>query len=244
MKQIGIIGTGRFGMVLESIFKNIIPNAKIKFFSRSQLPDSVRLFTFKEVISCDLIIPAVPIHSFEEVIKNIANQINSHAIIMDVCSVKMYPVQILKKYLAKDITIIASHPLFGPGTIKHRNGDTTDLKWVVSFISGDKDKYKQIVSFLKKAHFKVITMSPDKHDQHMAQSQLISHIMAKILTELPFTKTPVDTKTTELLHEFLTMIQLDKRLLKDIFTYNSYCKEVLEKFMKTSNTINKFLTEV
>src|SRR3989338_10598286 len=136
IKSIGIIGHGKFGRLFESLLRKVFPSVEIKIYSRRKQPNSKLFFSLVETASTDLIIPVVPIHSFEEVICDISKIINKEAIIMDVCSVKEYPVKIMKQNLPSTVTIIASHPLFGPGTIEKQNGDFSNSKIVMFNVSG------------------------------------------------------------------------------------------------------------
>ena len=93
IKTVGIIGYGRFGHLLEALFKKIRSSIDLKIYSKSVVSDSERFFSFEDTIKCDLIIPAVPIHAFENVIKKISKKSKGNSIIMDVCSVKAYPIK-------------------------------------------------------------------------------------------------------------------------------------------------------
>ncbi len=240
---IGIIGHGKFGILLESILKKVSPSMPVKIFSRKAAVDSERFYTLEETVSCDLIIPVVPIHSFEEVIKSISTKIHDDAVVMDMCSVKEYPAAIMKKYLSENITIIAGHPLFGPGTLEKQNGDFTGLKIVMFFISGNRSRFSEVQSLFADQEFKIIGMNPEDHDKQMAKSQFIAHVTAGVLNTAGFGKTMVDTKSAEVLHDFMTMIQPDIELLKDMYRYNPYCKPQLKTFEEANKQIINLLSK-
>lgn len=240
IKNIGIIGHGRFGTVLERLLPVVFPVANLKIHSRREKPDSKRFFTLDETVHSDLVIPAVPIHSFEETMKAISKKINTDAIIMDVCSVKEFPVAVMKRNLPPTITIIAGHPLFGPGTIEKQNGDFKNLKIMMSFISGSNQKFNEVKSAFHQT-YDIIEMNPREHDLQMAKSQFISHLTAGVLNSAGFNKTAIDTRSAETLHDFMSMIQPEAQLLKDMYTYNSHCKIELEKFIKAHEQIINLL---
>ena len=110
MKKAGIIGYGRFGKVLADLLKkqyevNIYdPENKSVESSKSM----------EEVLECLLVFVAVPINVFEEVIQGISEYRLYNTTIIDVCSVKVYPVEIMEKHLSDHVGIIACHPHFGP----------------------------------------------------------------------------------------------------------------------------------
>lgn len=241
IKSIGIIGHGKFGKLLESLLEKIFSSVQIKIYSRNETIDSKKFFILDEVIKSDLIIPAVPIESFEEIIKTIAKDINLEAIVMDVCSVKEYPVKVMKDNLPVGVTIIASHPLFGPGTIE-KLGSFDNLKVVMSFVSGNKNKFKEIKSAFMN-HLEVIEMNPEDHDKVMAKSQFIAHLTAGVLNNLSFSESVADTKSVVILHEFMAMIHPDPMLLKDIFQYNSHCMVELEQFKNANKSVIELLNQ-
>ena len=111
MSRFGIIGFGRFGSVLADILssKNEIvihdPNRSSKNFQNVSL---------LEVVRCEMLFIAVPIREFESVIKSLQKYKLQNTTIIDVCSVKIYPVEVMKKYLPDNLGIIATHPMFGP----------------------------------------------------------------------------------------------------------------------------------
>ena len=113
MKKVGIIGYGRFGKLLVDLLPSNI--YEIKIYDSSDISDdSVKLCSLDEVLQSLIVFIAVPISSFEEIVKEIAQYSLYNTTIIDVCSVKVYPVEIMEKYLPEHIGIIASHPHFGP----------------------------------------------------------------------------------------------------------------------------------
>ena len=63
----------------------------------------------------------VSISSFEEIVKKISSAIHKDQVIMDICSIKEYPVNVMHQYL-KDALVLGTHPVFGPGStgVKHK----------------------------------------------------------------------------------------------------------------------------
>ena len=73
------------------------------------------------VRSSDRVLICVSISSFEEIVKKIAPAIHQGQPVMDICSIKEYPVDIMHKYL-KGALVLGTHPVFGPGSngVKHK----------------------------------------------------------------------------------------------------------------------------
>ena len=233
IKTVGIIGYGRFGLLLESLIKKIRPSIDLKIYSRNIISDSKRFFSFNSTVRSDLVIPAVPIHSFENVIKKISKKVKPGSIVMDVCSVKTHPIKIMEKYLPLAVTIIASHPLFGPKTVQILNNRLSGLSIVMQFVRGDKNKYEDVKKIFKDFDLKIIEMDATSHDKYVAKSQFPAHIIGNIAAGINLLPQVTDTKSNEVLNNFLIMIQADPKLLIDIYRYNPYCKKELQKIERS-----------
>ena len=111
MNSVGIIGFGRFGKVLANILqkgfsvKTYDPNP-IDAFSGIEFTD------LKSILKEKVVFIAVPIRHFESVILEISPKLNDGTTIIDVCSVKTHPVEIMETNLTDNIGIIATHPMF------------------------------------------------------------------------------------------------------------------------------------
>ena len=97
MKKVGIIGYGRFGRVLADLLSK-----KYKVLVTDRNPDQykeVDISSIEEILECFLVFIAVPIHSFEAVVQKISKYKLYNTTLVDVCSVKVYPVKIMEKYV-------------------------------------------------------------------------------------------------------------------------------------------------
>ena len=110
---IGIIGYGRFGRILATILN---PGYDLKIYDpfSSDIPDKYRCSQLSDVCSQPLVFIAVPIRDFLNVIKDIRSHIGKRTTVIDVCSVKKYPSEIMETNLPSYAGIICSHPMFGP----------------------------------------------------------------------------------------------------------------------------------
>src|SRR4051812_30920883 len=106
--KVGIVGYGAFGKFLAVLLKRFAPEAEIRFFSRTHTSDGKTFFSLEETAASDIVILAVPIAALEAILKKIVPLMSRESILVDVSTVKKYPVQLLKKY-AKGRTYIATH---------------------------------------------------------------------------------------------------------------------------------------
>lgn len=236
---IAIIGFGRFGKLLVKILLKYSP-AKIILIDTKKINISRKNLTVESidgVKKADLIIPCVPISNFEEVIKQISPLIKKGVIVMDVCSVKMYPAGIMKTYLSDSTQIIASHPMFGPDSYRIKKS-LHDLKLVIWNVSAKKSNYNQVKKFFSGLGLKIIELSPKDHDKLLASTLSYSYFIGKIGQKMNIKKTPIDTYDFQLLLDHLSIVKKDsEQLFFDIQTKNPFSKNVLTRLERTFNTL-------
>jgi prephenate dehydrogenase len=73
----------------------------------------------------------VPIHAFEENLTNILPFLGTHTVLVDIATVKVYTVGILKR-VAGEKQWIATHPMWGPESYKKKNSDVSGFRIVMS----------------------------------------------------------------------------------------------------------------
>lgn len=236
---IAIIGFGRFGQLLTQIFLEC-SNAQILVISskkRLQIHERLSFVSLGEIVSADLVVPCIPISAFKGIILKIAPILKDSAVVMDVCSVKILPVQIMRKHLPKNIQVIASHPMFGPDSFRINKG-FKKLRLVLHNVTASKSIYSSIKSFFKQLGVNIIELSPKKHDQLLAWSLGYSFLVGKIGQRLKLKKTPIDTYDFKLLLQNMKTIGNDsEQLFIDMQIYNPFANKVHDKFIKATEKI-------
>ncbi|MBP9691470.1 prephenate dehydrogenase/arogenate dehydrogenase family protein [Candidatus Woesebacteria bacterium] len=238
ISSIGIIGTGKLGAVLKDILPQIFPEAEIRVASRK---GTIRII---DIASSDLIIPAVPTAVFKDVIQELSQHISPKSTVMDVCAVKKYPVTCMKQFLPQGVGIIASHPMFGPGTLRKTNGLLKGLKWVIHPVRDPSDRRSSIVQGVVQCGIEAIDMTPDAHDRYAASFHFTAHVVAQILKKIELSPSPINTRSVESLFEFMEMVQSDSvALLQEMIRYNPYCKAQFQEIIKAETEINTLLLQ-
>lgn len=245
VRSVGIIGYGRFGQLVLKILRKYTPQISVKVSSASNKVDRKTFFDIKEVAGCDIVIPAVPISVFEDVIKDISPLLNHKATVIDVCSVKVYPKKIMLKYLEKNINIVATHPMFGPGDV---DAETMKLgksyNFVIENVRCDKIFYGKICRFVESLGINLLEMSADEHERLSAKTQFITLVTAFALKDINFSRSSVDTKTAQNLRKSVDGVTIDISLLKDMYKYNPYCEKELQKYKKSFGNVFEYITNV
>jgi prephenate dehydrogenase len=130
------------------------------------------------VKGADRVVICVSISSLEEVVKKIAPAIHKGQPIMDICSIKQYPVDVMHKYL-KDALVLGTHPVFGPGS----NG-VAHKAYVLTPTNKEEEVYaEEFKRWLEKEEAHVFVMTPEKHDELMSIILGFSHFVGLAVCE-------------------------------------------------------------
>lgn len=246
---IGIIGFGQFGALTASILSQYFlvkvyhyKNKKENIARAKKI--GVKLADLKNVLNSDMVILAVPISQTEKTIKQISPRLKPGALVIDTCSVKVYPCQWLKKHLPKNIAIMGAHPMFGPTTSKYNfNRQTWELKnlqIVLCPLRIKKQKLKAIEKFLAKLGLEVIITTPQDHDRQNAKTLSLVHFVGRSLLGAGIGRQKIYTPGYKDLLEILPHTTGDNwQLFYDMHNYNPYARPVREKFLKSCEKIGK-----
>lgn len=228
METIGIIGQGKFGSFLCELLQKHCPTLSQRVYDNATATSSHSL---EETCASDIIIPCVPIRNFSECLTDITPHLSPGQVLIDVCSVKLHIKEVFSKQLPEGVHAICTHPMFGPATYEKRKQGSEqplqDLSVHIENISAPKDMYEKIIAFLKACSLRVIEISADEHDRLTSHFQFLTLFQAAVLKEVSFRESNLDTESFKMLKNFLDFVSTDTRLLKDMITYNPYCKEEL-----------------
>lgn len=114
------------------------------------------------VRDADRVLICVSISSFEEIVKKISPAVHAGQPIMDICSIKEYPVNIMHQHL-KEALVLGTHPVFGPGS----NG-VAHKAYVLTPTNPEEQLYaEEFKKWLVKEEAHVFIMTPQRHDELM-----------------------------------------------------------------------------
>ena len=108
MNSVGIIGFGRFGKVLANILQRGFAIKAYDPKPAGPFP-GVQFLDLDTVLNEKVVFIAVPIRHFESVIADISTKLKKETTLIDVCSVKSYPVNIMLKILPDHIAVSYTH---------------------------------------------------------------------------------------------------------------------------------------
>jgi len=222
-KTVTIIGYGRFGKTLYSLLKD---DFTVTIYQRKKAETEIPTTNdLKKAYESDVIIYAVPIQSFEEVIKNHKQYFRPEQLLIDVLSVKLYPAEIFSHYLKDTQTqALLTHPMFGPDSSQK---GFINLPIVMDKFLASDENYSFWKKYFSKKQLKVIEMNADEHDKLAANSQGVTHFIGRLLEEFGMQQTPIDTVGA------IKLLEVEEQTCNDTWElfinlqhYNPYTKDM------------------
>ncbi|MFC1908205.1 prephenate dehydrogenase/arogenate dehydrogenase family protein, partial [Chloroflexota bacterium] len=119
------------------------------------------------------ILISVPMDSFEEVIKQVSSYTHPEQIIIDITSIKVFPLEMMHKHI-KMGRILGVHPVFGPGAqnLVNRNFVLTPTN------KEERTLAQKVKEYLRSKGAKVTLMTPKEHDEMMTVILGLTHFIA------------------------------------------------------------------
>ncbi len=161
---------------------------------------------FRETVSTDLIVLAVPISVVQGVCREMAPLLKPGQLVVDTCSVKEKPVEIMLAELPEGVQILGTHPLFGPDSGKK---GIAGLKIAVCPVRIEPDSYQAILGYLKSLDLITLETTPEEHDRQIARTQAVFHLIAQACKRLNWGGEDVTTPGPETFFNLLKTVQND-----------------------------------
>ena len=230
--MIGIIGFGRFGKLMA---RYLALDFEVFIYNRSDKASQIREIGARpadlaEVCSQKVVILSVPISAMQDFLREISPLLRKDAVVADVCSVKVYPVQWMRELLPQSVSILATHPMFGPDSAAE---SLHDRKIVLCPVRIDDSRYGKIKSWISAKGMIVIETTPEEHDRQIAVSLCLTHFIGRSLEEFGAKELIIDTEGYKRLLHILGVVTHDTwQLFTDMNHCNPYAKESRSAFME------------
>lgn len=240
MRELGLIGFGSFGQFITPFLKRYFKLSVYDFVNRSQEAQDlgVDYLSLEEVCNKEYLIYCVPVQYLEQVLQQTASMIKPNAVCVDVSSVKVKPVELMKKYLPETVDIVGTHPLFGPQSGK--NG-INGLNIVLCPVRTNKVRNFERF-FLYELHLNVLVRTPELHDKQMAYVQALTHFIGRAVNGMDIPDVEQKTPAYQYLLNIKKNLGADSMdLFQTIENENPYAKEVRDGFMDALKQIDDAL---
>jgi prephenate dehydrogenase len=231
MKEIGIIGFGQFGQFMA---QRLAPFFDVTVTDCADLKSEAEKIganwrDFENTVNKKIVIFAVPLKSFETVLRRAAPALRNDALCLDVCSVKIEPLRLMREILPAAVEIVGTHPLFGP-----QSGRAGIENLRIALCPIRTTRIEAIKKFLADAlKLKVLEKSPEEHDREMAHVQALTHFVARALDELHVVDSDLATVSYEELMRAARLVSEDSwELFQTIQQGNPFADEKRKAFIE------------
>ncbi len=175
-----------------------------------------------------LLILAVPIREFESCLKQLASIIpvvnNCELVVVDVCSVKEYPAQMVKRHLHNIKGYVGLHPLFGPQSAPV---SCTNQRIAIcqDYSNPDFEEVAQLVHdlIIHPLGLNYIECTAEEHDREMAYTQVLDHYIGQSAASMKIERTAMSTTTHNKLMDIVEIVTGNSvELFEDMNKYNTH----------------------
>jgi prephenate dehydrogenase len=232
-QSLGLIGFGAFAQLMaehlgphfELTACDPAPQARA-----AMARHGVRAAPLETVAGCAVVVLAAPVAAVPGLVREIAPHLRPGALVLDVGSVKLGPARALVAGLPPHVSIVATHPLFGPQSA--RDG-LRGLKIVLCPLRDA--RAAPVAAFLRRAlGLQVIVTTPEAHDRELALVQGLTHLVAQALSGIaPDTRPRMTTRSFDLLMQAVAMVRDDAPEVFDaIERENPYAAPLRARFLR------------
>lgn len=178
--RIGILGYGRFGSALAALMAEHHYSWLACDAAKPVPEQHAAAGTIELLAGSDLVVLAVPVTAFAKELRELRPHLTRQHQVMDVCSVKQGPCELMDDVLGDDIPHVGCHPLFGPLSIARAE----PLRTVICPSPRHPATALRMRALFESIGSEVTEMTPSAHDRHMALTHAMAFFLARGLLEL------------------------------------------------------------
>jgi prephenate dehydrogenase len=241
-KSFGLIGVGAFGALAA---RHLAPHVDLVLHDVTDVAAlanevGARKGDLQAAASCDIVMLAVPVQKLRDTLVQISPLVKPDALVMDVCSVKIKPVASMLEILPPTVSVIGTHPLFGPQSGK--NG-IAGLNIAICDARGGQGPC--VAKFCEeKLGLKASLVTPEEHDREAAYVQGLTHMLAKIVVALDLPDMRFPTRTYELMQQMTEMVRYDSdELFRAIERENPFADEAKKNFFAAARRLQDKISD-
>lgn len=239
-------GTGRMGSLIAKLlkkdgFKVTICGRRLEVAKKVAKKLGVSYNTIKDgVREAKVVIVSVPIENTYKVCKDIAKQMKTNTLLVEISSVKTGIADKLAKELPNHIKYLSIHPLFGPQAKSLNKQNVAVIKTKMDPCS------QKVVEYLKGKGAQIAFLSVDEHDRAMAVVQAMHHFatlsfLYALTNQLRKFKEPQKLLTRSLKLTLKSANALLKNMdaIASIQRFNPHAKGMRATYLKLISALNK-----
>ncbi len=176
MSTIAIVGYGRFGSALGALLEEAGEHVRA-FDPGAAVPPAIAAASLAEAVrGAAFVALAVPVGGLGALLTELRPHLTPEQIVFDVGSVKVGPTALLAAHLGREVPWVATHPLFGPVSL--RRGERP-LRAVVCPSALHPGAAAAVTALLRRIGCEVTEQDADAHDRAMAWTHALAFFVAK-----------------------------------------------------------------
>lgn len=243
MKQeLGLIGFGAFGRFIAPY---LTPRFAVTVYDQRDVREEaaalgVTFGTLEETASRAIVVYGLPAQYLEEVLRASCAYLRPDALLFDVASVKVRPLELLLRYAPATTEIIGLHPLFGP-----QSGRDGIAGLNITLCPMRTTRAAQVEAFLRdELRLNVHLRTPDEHDQRMAYVQALTHFIGRALNRMDIPDVAQKTAAYQSLLDIKNNLGGDSwELFLTIERENPYAAQVRGQFLAELTKLHNSLSD-
>lgn len=239
--MIGIIGFGRFG---ELTARYLSKDFEVWVNTRSRKEAQIaaagaNIGSIEKVCRQKIVIICIPISTIAATLERISPLLREGAVVVDVCSVKVQPVKWMLEHLPEHVSILPTHPMFGPDSAA---SSLEGRKIVLCNGRIAPDIYGKIKTYLQEKKLVIIETTAEDHDRQIARSLCLTHFVGRSLARMDAGVLDIDTEGYNRLLHILGVVEHDTwQLFEDMNHYNPYARTERIAFMQAMQDVHERL---
>jgi prephenate dehydrogenase len=231
---VGVIGTGRFGKFWAEL---LAERHAVVTYNRSDraVPAGCKSVPLERMGACDAVFLCTSISSMEPVLTQLSPHLQPGAVVLDTCSVKVYPTRSMQSILPEAVECIGTHPMFGPDSA--RNG-ITGLPLVFAPVRCSKDTASLWRGEFTAMGLSVSDLDPEEHDREAAYTQGVTHFVGRVLADMALVPSDIATVGYKQLLAVMEQTCNDPyQLFEDLQRFNPYTTEMRQQLQHSLNRL-------
>ncbi|WP_417468957.1 prephenate dehydrogenase/arogenate dehydrogenase family protein [Maricaulis sp.] len=231
-KRIGLIGLGAFGRFAAG-------HLAAHFDILGHDPDAppvagIERVSLAEAAACPVVVLAVPVQALAQTCAAIAPDLPAGALVLDVASVKVEPMRVMRETMPDHVRIIGTHPLFGPQSAANGLAGQSIVICPDAGIDAS-----GVAALCEQLGLDVHLSDADTHDRAMADVQALTHLVSRVIAELDIPPPPYTTRSYDLLRQATDLVRNDSdELFQAIEQLNPYAAALRKRFFEAARAFD------
>jgi len=171
----------------------------------------------------------------EPVLRQIAPRLRPGCVVLDTCSVKVYPLALMTEILDDSVQVIGTHPMFGPDSAKD---GVAGLPLVFSPIRCSEQTAKTWREEFIAMGLEVKDLTADEHDREAAFTQGVTHFIGRLLADMKLRPSSISTVGYRQLLSVTEQTCNDPyQLFEDLQRFNPYTDAMRKSLQQSLNRL-------